>query len=241
MKVSPPIPPFSPGACLLTFLLKKVLDPQSSSLPLLELHTFLAHQRSLSSTRSHDPKIGGYPTPNLHGYRTITKEINSYLRDIVPWIDEYPGLEYGGRNSSDTDSKTSWLETVIQILGGTSNDPSTPEGKQAYGLTKGEVLMILEHGLGMRTIPRSDASEEPSNDNEEEEECVNPSALEEMDASDTQVLHAVVEELNERFGDEEIADMLRRVREIVEEARTEEQEKEDRNGKGKGKVRSGRR
>jgi len=201
----------------------KILDPSSAPLPLVELHRFLSTQKQ---HRKPDPKIGGYPVPNIRGYRSITKEFNAYLDGICPHVKELPSLETG------------WMERVIRCL----SLPRRPDGPQSekkgvdedvqygYGLTKGEVLMIVELGLGMKPpggagsavdeveneIMVEDGGEE---EQEEEQGGQDGLAVEEQEASDTQVLRAVVEELDERLSEEEISEMLRRIRKIVVEAR----------------------
>ena len=71
--------------------------------------------------------------------------------------------------------------------------------------------MIVDLGLGMGLLQkdateREGEKEEGTGEEQEDEEGV---------GSDTQVLHAVVEELNERFTDEEVEEMLATIRKII--------------------------
>ena len=178
----------------------QILDPQSATLTLPELHAFLQSPATTSSTQQSQPnlKIGGYPTPNLRGYRTITKDLSTYIDTLAPHVKELPPLRGDDDDAGEGEGGGRWLREAVGLL-------SRGREEGGYGLTKGEVLMVVNLGLGM-TGERGEGGEE-----EEEEEGAG--------SSDVQVLHAVVEELSDRFTDEEVEEMLRKVGEIVGEAR----------------------
>ena len=84
-----------------------------------------------------------------------------------------------------------------------------------YELTKGEVLMILNLGLGIEGLERmpprlrkeAQARDEEGVDKTEEEQG----------QSDEMVLGVVCEELEQRFGEDDIRGILETVREVVSE------------------------
>ena len=149
--------------------------------------------------------MGSYPPTSQSGTATIRRDLQTYFRDTTPWTptlaDKFQAESYlDPENAGEVyDNEEGWVRVLVSRLA-------------KYELTKGEVVMILNLGLGMedwegRMPPRLRGGADGVR------------SAEEQRASDEWVLGAVCEELEQRFGAEEVAGILATVGEVVREAR----------------------
>ncbi|EXJ87747.1 hypothetical protein A1O1_04673 [Capronia coronata CBS 617.96] len=145
----------------------QVLDPQSALLTTSEVHQFLASNPPRETTR----KIGSYKPVNLKNYQSVREDFQRYVTTTVPYIENFPPPEL-------------FVKTVVSKL-------------RAFGLTKTEVFMLINLGIG---LPRNQSSQPSAaaEDGEEENE-----AEEVQEPDDRQLLSIVIEELEDRFPGEE--------------------------------------
>ena len=133
---------------------------------------------------------------------TIRRELQTYFRDTAPWTqtlaDKFQAEDYLHPKSEEEVYRRvdGWVRVLVQRL------------LARFELTKGEVLMVLNLGLGLedwegRMPPRLRGGSDGVRSAEEQRVC------------DEWVLGAVCEELEQRFGPEEIQEILRTVGEVV--------------------------
>lgn len=107
----------------------KVLDPQSALLTNAEVYHFIQN-------RPKDPpekKVGAYPQTNLSGFQAILKDFNSYVEETTPHVKKQIDIQ-------------DWIGDVVSKL-------------KPYGLTKTEVMNLINIGVGTREVaqPAEDA------------------------------------------------------------------------------------
>jgi hypothetical protein len=189
----------------------QILDPQSAILTNAEvLHYLQTHP-----LREPDPKIGSYIPTSQAGHATIRRDLLTYFKEITPWTTTL-ARKLQNENYLDPeetaeiyDKQDSWVRVLLERLA-------------KYELTKSEVAMIINLGLGLedwkgRMPPRLRGGGD------------GVTSAEEQRVSDEWVLATVCEELEQRFRADEIQAILVTVGEIL---RTEK-------GEGEGEGRDG--
>jgi hypothetical protein len=178
---------------------QQILNPQSAILPNAEVLHFL----STRPLREPDRKVGSYIPTSQSGLSTIRHDLLTYFRETTPWTQTF-AAKYRAEDylnpSSETevyDDTNGWIRRLVEQLG-------------KYELTKAEVLMIVNLGLGLedwkeRMPPRlRDGAD-------------GVRSAEEQRVSDEWVLGTVCEELEQRFGPEEIQGILKTVGDVMRE------------------------
>jgi hypothetical protein len=175
----------------------QILNPQSAVLTNAEV----LHYLQTRPLREPDRKTGSYIPTSRAGHATIRRDLLTYFREVTPWTttlakkfqnENYLNPEETAKIYGEQDS---WLRVLLQRLA-------------KYELAKGEVVMILNLGLGLedwkgRMPPRlRDGGD-------------GVTSAEEQRVSDEWVLAAVCEELEQRFGAEEIQAILGTVAEVL--------------------------
>ncbi|EXJ82853.1 hypothetical protein A1O3_06668 [Capronia epimyces CBS 606.96] len=165
----------------------QVLDPQSALLTTSEVHRFLAN----NPPRQPSKKIGSYKPVNLKNYQSVREDFQHYVTTTVPYIEDFPPPE-------------NFVKAVVPKL-------------RAFGLTKTEVFMLINLGVGLprNQISRPGADAENGEAAEADEE---DAADEVQEPDDRQLLSIVIEELEDRFPGEEGE---AKVEKILETMRTE--------------------
>jgi hypothetical protein len=165
--------------------------------------------------RDPDRQVGSYIPTSQGGHASIRRELLTYFREITPGTqtlaDKFQTETYLHPKSEEEvySRQDGWMKVLVERLG-------------KYELTKGEVVMVLNLGLGLedwqgRMPPRLRGGEDGVR------------SAEEQRVSDEWVLGAVCEELEQRFGPEEIQAILKTVGEVVREGKGD-----DENGVGAG-------
>ncbi|KAJ6011007.1 hypothetical protein N7451_002419 [Penicillium sp. IBT 35674x] len=221
----------------------RILDPQSAVLTNIEV---LAYLTANPPRRSPDPPQNAdrwVPSPDLRDHNTVVKEIHNYVTRISPHILKYP--RYTPRpTSSQSASAFGTMRPPAQNTTSDNNDltnstapPRDLSSEQTpmdlalrdlitqlkpYGLTKAEVVMILNLGVGVTTSTEGENGEEMANgdgemDVDEDGNAVNGEGGEEEDFGAMAIFESVVEEREQRISDEDVQVVLGIIREVLSE------------------------
>ncbi|KAK2809312.1 hypothetical protein FQN50_003954 [Emmonsiellopsis sp. PD_5] len=206
----------------------KILEPQSATLTNIEV---LAHFTQNPPRRPPAPPSGSrartfVPSPDLRDHCTVVKEFHNYVTRLSPHLLEYPSF-----NPPDTTTTT----TTSPSLSAPEPTPLDSALRELishlapYQLTKAEVLMIINLGVGLDS---PNTTSEPG-----EEEGVNGNNVngngedvemgdggdgdgeegaagidEEADYGALALLDTVIEDREERLSEEDVGGILRVVR-----------------------------
>lgn len=191
----------------------RILNPQSATLPNAEVLHFL----HTHPPRAADVEVGSYVITNLHNHTTIRRDLDTYFREITPWTSSYTSAfqaqKYLALKNTQTVAGT-YSEGFLKVL---------LVRLKEWELTKGEVVMILNLGLGLgnedgRRLPprlRKDvliAAAAGDGDGDK--------TSEEQEGSDELLLGVVCEELEQRFNEKDIRGILGAVGEVLKEFQT---------------------
>ncbi|KAF3491432.1 uncharacterized protein GIQ15_00949 [Arthroderma uncinatum] len=183
----------------------KVLDPQSATLSNVEV---LAHLK-LNPPRLPPAPIPNaknfVPKPDLRDYNTVVKEYNDYVARLSPHLLSYPSfssISAENAASLDTPDKSITdldvaLRTLIASL-------------KPFNLTKAEVLTIINLGVGLEAKPEGEAAEDTVMQDGEGED-----GGQGIDYGALALLDTIIEDREERLADEDVAEILRIVRETL--------------------------
>ncbi|KAL2852647.1 hypothetical protein BJX68DRAFT_56241 [Aspergillus pseudodeflectus] len=125
----------------------RIINPQSATLTNIEVLTFLSAN---PPRRPPNPPPGvnqrhWIPSPDLRDHNTVVKEIHNYATRLSPHLLRYP--QYTSPSSTEKPGKRSAApepETALDIA-----LRNLITRLQPYGLTKGEVLMLINLGVGL--------------------------------------------------------------------------------------------
>ncbi|KAJ0423688.1 hypothetical protein BJY00DRAFT_309922 [Aspergillus carlsbadensis] len=215
----------------------RIINPQSATLTNIEVLTFLSAN---PPRRPPNPPPGvnqrhWNPSPDLRDHNTVVKEIHNYATRLSPHLLRYPQYTSPSSSTEKPGKKVAAPEpeTGLDIA---LRDLITR--LQPYGLTKGEVLMLVNLGVG---IPASGTAAE-SGDGEGEgdaleagegmdvdggatgaengggEQGLEEEGGEEGEAGDygaLALIDTVIEEREQRLSDEDVSAILAIIRETL--------------------------
>ncbi|KAL3453286.1 hypothetical protein BJX65DRAFT_302201 [Aspergillus insuetus] len=218
----------------------RIINPQSATLTNIEVLTFLSAN---PPRRPPNPPPGvnqrhWIPSPDLRDHNTVVKEIHNYATRLSPHLLRYPQCTSPSSTTDKAGKKAAAPkpETGLDIA---LRDLITR--LQPYGLTKGEVLMLVNLGVGLPPSGTAaeagdgegegaveDAGEEMDVDGGAEngggEEGVEgEEGGEEGEAGDYGALalvDTVIEEREQRLSDEDVSAILAIIRETLGSATT---------------------
>ncbi|KAJ6096303.1 hypothetical protein N7486_007049 [Penicillium sp. IBT 16267x] len=220
----------------------RILDPQSAVLTNIEV---LAYLTANPPRRSPDPPQNAdrwVPSPDLRDHNTVVKEIHNYVTRISPHILKYPRYT-PCPSSSQSASAFGTMRPPAQNSASDNNDltnstapprdlssEKTPMDLalrdliiqlKPYGLTKAEVVMILNLGVGVASSTEGDGEEMANGDGEmdvdEDGNAVNGEGGEEEDFGAMAIFESVVEEREQRISDEDVQVVLGIIRKVLNE------------------------
>ncbi|RAH85365.1 hypothetical protein BO86DRAFT_453808 [Aspergillus japonicus CBS 114.51] len=171
----------------------RIVDPQSAVLSNIEVLAYLTANPPRRPPNPPPNSRHWVPSPDLRDHNTVVKEIHNYVSRLSPHLQSYPQYTHiplaeleaqaqaqanyhNNSNSNNKDTAASAPPTLLppKLL----NKPTPVDHAlrdlvtrlQPYGLTKGEVLMIVNLGIGL--IPVAAAEEGEGEEGEEYEEEV---------------------------------------------------------------------
>ena len=145
----------------------KILDPSSSTLTLSEIHHFFTHK--LAQTPTH--KSGAYAPVSLHGYTTVRRDFDLYLSRSAPHVPLLPPPK-------------DFIPRLLHRF-----------QERGISLTKGEVLGLVDLGVGVKRPQSGEQTKEEEGEGADERD-------------DYTLLTAVIEEAESRFGDDQLSEIL---------------------------------
>ncbi|KAE8159481.1 hypothetical protein BDV40DRAFT_314647 [Aspergillus tamarii] len=223
----------------------RVIDPQSAVLTNIEVLAYLTANPPRRPPNPPPNLRHWVPSPDLRDHNTVVKEIHNYVSRLSPHLYKYPKythqspeqLQQLAQSQSQTDTPALPL---IQSNAPTPMDIALRDlitQLQPYGLTKGEVLMIVNLGVGMQDAPaaageddQEEGGEGEGEGGEGEGEVVNGNGdgmdvdvngegaaegegeMGEEDYGALALLDTVIEEREERFSDEDVVAILNIIR-----------------------------
>ncbi|PWY80383.1 hypothetical protein BO94DRAFT_537253 [Aspergillus sclerotioniger CBS 115572] len=231
----------------------RIVDPQSAVLTNIEV---LAYVTANPPRRPPNPPPNSrhwVPSPDLRDHNTVVKEIHNYVTRLSPHVLNYPQYTHQSPSQIQAQSQTQQSSISPSQL----NTPTPLDHAlralvtrlQPYGLTKGEVLMIVNLGVGLITPATegdNEAGEGEEDENMEQEnvEETNGMDVDGAEASEEQgegemaeedygalaLLDTVIEEREERLSNEDVANVLAIIRETLGSKRQPEGEGMDEEG-----------
>ena len=198
------------------------------------------------------------PSPDLRDHNTVVKEIHNYVSRLAPHLLAYPRYT----TATGTTTTEEQGQGQVQKNGGSEVTPMDNalrdmiKGLQPFGLTKGEVLMIVNLGVGLQPPPAAAEEGQEGEQNPDEQSTEEGGAegegetqvngteeqmdvdgshevngvegaegtaeggegegeLAEEDYGALALLDTVVEEREERLSNEDVAQILKVIRETL--------------------------
>ncbi|KAJ5749261.1 uncharacterized protein N7511_010957 [Penicillium nucicola] len=224
----------------------RIIDPQTAVMTNVEVLAYLTSNPPRRPPNPPPNSRNWVPSPDLRDHNTVVKEIHNYANRLSPHLLRYP--RYTARPSSSQSQSQAAMTSTLQAQSSitdpdaaslpppVSNSEPTPMDTalrnlvsrlQPYGLTKAEVVMILNLGLGLG--PAAEASEEAGEelpygeavmdvDETNGDEAAAEGEEAEMSPADYTamvLLDGIVEERELRLTDEDVAAILVIIRETL--------------------------
>ncbi|KAF9893159.1 hypothetical protein FE257_012571 [Aspergillus nanangensis] len=160
----------------------EIIDPQSAVLTNVEVLAYLTANPPRRPPNPPPNSRHWVPSPDLRDHNTVVKEIHNYVSRLSPHLLNYPSATISTPHTS--------LQQQIQHQQQQQSDPNilppqpidntpTPLDNalrdlvvrlQPYGLTKGEVLTIVNLGVGVTPPAATEEAEEGSDENADPEQ-----------------------------------------------------------------------
>ncbi|GKZ37576.1 hypothetical protein AbraIFM66950_009189 [Aspergillus brasiliensis] len=226
---------------------KQIVDPQSATLTNIEVLAYLTANPPRRPPNPPPNSRNWVPSPDLRDHNTVVKEIHNYVTRLSPHLLNYPKYTHlsPAQIQAQSQSTTSTTIPPSQINAPTPLDHALRElvtRLQPYGLTKGEVLMIVNLGVGLHE-PATEGGEEGEDageGGEEEDENAEQQGngeeetngmmevdgaeeggqggeveIPEEDYGALALLDTVIEEREERLSNEDVTNILAIIRETL--------------------------
>ncbi|KAF3386135.1 hypothetical protein F1880_000236 [Penicillium rolfsii] len=227
----------------------KILDPQAAVLTNVEVLAYLTANPPRRPPSRPPNARQWVPSPDLRDHNTVVKEFHNYVSRISPHLLKYPRFT-SRPNSSHSQTQAAMTRTMrpsTTEVDTTSTIPPTPPSQDAtpmdhairelilklrpYGLTKAEVLTIVNLGIGLSAgesedhvgdvngegVMDVDGGHENGVNGMEGGEEGEGEGGEEADYGALALFDAVIEEREERISEEDLVAILGIIRETLGE------------------------
>ncbi|KAJ5561524.1 hypothetical protein N7535_004014 [Penicillium sp. DV-2018c] len=215
----------------------RIIDPQTAVLTNVEVLAYLTSNPPRRSPNPPPNSKNWVPSPDLRDHNTVVREIHNYASRLSPHLLRYP--RYTARPSSSQSisqsqaAMTGTLRTSNSTdseLNSASSSPGlstelTPMDNalrdlvvklKPYGLTKAEVVMLVNLGVGVSSEPAAGAEEGANGHDEMEVDGEGAGEEgEETDYTAVVLMDAVIEERELRLSDEDVAAILAIIKETL--------------------------
>ncbi|KAL2008126.1 hypothetical protein VTN00DRAFT_8108 [Thermoascus crustaceus] len=222
----------------------RIVDPQTATLTNIEVLAFLTANPPRRPPNPPPNSRNWVPSPDLRDHNTVVKEIHNYVHRISPHLLNYP--RYVHDSQLQYQQQVSSQSSVAQTAVPPPPPPKEPtpldealrtliSRLQPYGLTKGEVLMIVNLGVGLDGGAAPDGAEghEQAQERGEDVEMTNgetggeadgtaageggegEAGIADEDYGALALLDTVIEEREERLSNEDVAQILAIIRETL--------------------------
>ncbi|KAJ5793908.1 hypothetical protein N7457_000507 [Penicillium paradoxum] len=218
----------------------RIIDPQTAVLTNVEVLAYLTSNPPRRPPNPPPNSRNWVPSPDLRDHNTVVKEIHNYASRLSPHLLRYP--RYTARPSSSQSTSQAAMTGTLRTSNPRDTEPDaaslpppvlstepTPMDNalqqlvfrlKPFGLTKAEVVMILNLGVGLSGSPNAEeAGEEGVNGGEAmevdgEEEGAGEEG-EEADYTAVVLMDGVVEERELRLTDEDVKSILTIIKETL--------------------------
>ncbi|GFF76144.1 conserved hypothetical protein [Aspergillus lentulus] len=215
----------------------RIIDPQSAVLTNIEVLAYITANPPRRPPNPPPNSRNWVPSPDLRDHNTVVREIHNYIHRLSPHLLKYPAYIHGEPPQSQQQPSSGASPTVPPV------QPSTPTPidlalrelvtrLKPFGLTKGEVVMIVNLGVGLDTPSGARGDEEEGGGGEQDgmevdeveggeeggEEAGRESGgggLSEEDYGALALLDTVIEEREERLSEDDVAQILAIIRETL--------------------------
>ncbi|EEA27078.1 hypothetical protein TMatcc_004644 [Talaromyces marneffei ATCC 18224] len=192
----------------------KIVDPQTATLTNLEVVSYFTANPPRKSAEAPPGVRNFIPKPDLRDHCTVVTEIHNYVERTSPHLLNYPRFTHDSSTNPTTHTlqqpSTDQVEPYIQPAEPTPADEALRKVVQElapYNLTKGEVMMLINLGVGVKQKKATDVN---AMDVEEAAENGEGEGAEEDDMYGHQaLLSTIVEEMEERLSEEDIMNIFR--------------------------------
>ncbi|PGH10898.1 nucleolar protein 58 [Polytolypa hystricis UAMH7299] len=212
---------------------KQILDPQSATLSNAEVlaHLTLSPPRRPPSTPANARNF--IPSPDLRDHNTVVKEFHDYVTRLSPHILQYPSFT-PPKEDSTTDGAAAAAAPPPTDLDFAIRQLIT--GLKPFGLTKAEVLMVMNLGVGIEVnqddaaaaaaegdaaggdVDMADGNENHGSgeeQGEEQEQEQEEGEGEDGDYGALALLDTIIEDREERLSNEDVLGILRVVKDTL--------------------------
>ncbi|GAQ36773.1 hypothetical protein AKAW_02714 [Aspergillus niger] len=227
---------------------RNIVDPQSATLTNIEVLAYLTANPPRRPPNPPPNSRNWVPSPDLRDHNTVVKEIHNYVTRLSPHLLNYPKYTNltPAQIQAQAQSTTTTAIPPSQINAPTPLDHALRElvtRLQPYGLTKGEVLMIVNLGVGLHAPATEGEDGEEAGEGGEEEEYDDENAEQQVNGGEDMngmmevdgaeegqggegeipeedygalaLLDTVIEEREERLSNDDVNNVLAIIRETL--------------------------
>jgi len=200
----------------------KIVDPQTATLTNIEVLSYFTANPPRKSPEGPQGVINFVPKPDLRNHCTVVTEIHNYVERTSPHLLNYPRYTHGSQaptthtlQQPSTDQQQPYIQPKEPIPLDNAIRKLVRE-LAPYNFTKGEVVMLINLGVGVKSKKLSNNSinnamdvdgDEVRADQEEEDDDEN--------YPHRALMHSVIEELDMRLSEEDVDNVLRIMNETL--------------------------
>ncbi|KAJ9261450.1 hypothetical protein DTO212C5_8318 [Paecilomyces variotii] len=205
----------------------RIVDPQAATLTNIEVLAFLTENPPRRPPNPPPNSRNWVPSPDLRDHNTVVKEIHNYVQRLSPHLLKYPRYVHEGLpQQAETTDQGAQVPPPPPPTEPTPLDHALRElitRLQPYGLTKGEVLTIVNLGVGLdggatsgdQEAQAEDGADVAMADGDAAGEEAGEEGLADEDYGALALLDTVIEEREERLSNEDVAQILKIIRETL--------------------------
>ncbi|KAJ9316770.1 hypothetical protein DTO271D3_2903 [Paecilomyces variotii] len=201
----------------------RIVDPQAATLTNIEVLAFLTENPPRRPPNPPPNSRNWVPSPDLRDHNTVVKEIHNYVQRLSPHLLKYPRYVHEGLpQQAETTDQGAQIPPPPPPTEPTPLDHALRElitRLQPYGLTKGEVLTIVNLGVGLDGAATSGDQEAQAEDGADvamaDGEEAGEEGLADEDYGALALLDTVIEEREDRLSNEDVAQILKIIRETL--------------------------
>ncbi|KAJ5135264.1 uncharacterized protein N7515_004542 [Penicillium bovifimosum] len=217
----------------------RIIDPQTAVLTNVEVLAYLTSNPPRRSPNPPPNSKNWVPSPDLRDHNTVVKEIHNYASRLSPHLLRYPRYTARPSSSQSISQSQAAMTGTLRTTSTTDTEPNASASPspslsteltpmdvalrdlivklKPYKLTKAEVVMLLNLGVGICSESSADAGDGANGHDEMEVDGEGEGAGEEGETDYTAVvlMDAVVEERELRLSDEDVAAILAIIKETL--------------------------
>ncbi|RAO64854.1 uncharacterized protein BHQ10_000866 [Talaromyces amestolkiae] len=196
----------------------KIVDPQTATLTNIEVLSYFTANPPRKSAEAPPGMRNFIPKPDLRDHCTVVTEIHNYVERTSPHLLNYPRYTHDSSPNPTVHTlqqpSTDQVEPYMQPTEPTPADNAIRKVVQElapYNLTKGEVMMLINLGVGIKQKKTTDGDAMDVNGDEDAAADENGEGGEEVDDmyGHKALLSTIVEEMEQRLSEDDMMDIFR--------------------------------